>query len=228
MDKQISLAGQMIDFKRPDGSECKGYYAAAGVERPGIVVIQEWWGLNPQICSVADRFAADGYNALAPDLYHGRVTQDRDEASHLMNGLDFAGATFQDIRGAVAQLQASGNGKVAVMGFCMGGALTVASAVHLPEVNAAICFYGIPPADFADPRHIRIPFQGHFATRDTWCTPDAVRRLEEAMRSTGQQPEIYRYEADHAFFNKLRPEVYSPVAAELSWERSIAFLKRSL
>ena len=119
--------GSMIDFKRPDGSSCKGYLADAGSGKPGVVVIQEWWGLNDQIKGVADRFAAAGYNALAPDLYKGRVTQKPDEANHMMNGLDFVGATDQDIAGAVQHLAATSR-KVAVMGFCMGGALTVAAA----------------------------------------------------------------------------------------------------
>ena len=220
--------GQMIEFKRPDGSNCAGYFAAAGKDKPSVVVIQEWWGLNSQIRSVAERFAAAGYNALAPDLYKGRVAQDADEASHMMNGLDFPGATFQDIRGAVSYLQATGNGKVAVLGFCMGGALTVASAVHLPEIDAAVCFYGSPPKEFADPANIRVPFQGHFATRDDWCTPAAVAALEAAMQAQGQQPENYHYEADHAFFNKLRPEVYNEAAAELAWSRSLDFLARKL
>ena len=219
---------QMIEFQRPDGTQCAGYFAAAGKDKPSVVVIQEWWGLNPQIRSVAERFAAAGYNALAPDLYKGRVAQDADEANHMMNGLDFPGATFQDIRGAVAHLQAVGNGKVAVMGFCMGGALTVASAVHLPEINAAVCFYGIPPKEFADPANIRVPFQGHFATRDTWCTPEAVAGLEAAMKAEGQSPENYHYEADHAFFNRLRPEVYNDEAAELAWSRTLDFLARTL
>ena len=224
----MQQSGSMIEFTRPDGSSCAGYQALAGADCPGVVVIQEWWGLNAQMKSVVERFAAAGYNALAPDLYQGRVTQDADEASHMMNGLDFAGATFQDIRGAVAHLQSLGNGKVAVMGFCMGGALTVASAVHLPEVNAAVCYYGIPPRDFADPAQIRMPFLGHFATRDTWCTPEAVAQLEAAMKGAGQTPEIHHYVADHAFFNALRPEVFDPAAAELSWQRTLDFLARAL
>ena len=96
--------GSMIDFKRPDGSTCKGYLAEAGNGKPGIVVLQEWWGLNDQIKGVADRFAAAGYNALAPDLYKGRVTQKPDEANHMMSGLDFVGASDQDIAGAVKHL----------------------------------------------------------------------------------------------------------------------------
>src|SRR5690349_17038537 len=148
--------GSMIEFARPDGGKSKGYLATAGQGRPGIVVIQEWWGLNDQICGVADRFARAGYNALAPDLYKGRLTARVDEASHLMSSLDFPDATNQDLRGAVQHLQGM-SGKVAVMGFCMGGALTIAAAVHVPGLAAAVPFYGIPPKDFADPAQIRIP-----------------------------------------------------------------------
>src|SRR5881275_2264664 len=162
--------GSMIDFKRPDGSTCKGYLAEAGKGKPGIVVIQEWWGLNDQIKGVADRFAAAGYNALSPDLYKGRVTQRPDEANHMMSGLDFVGASYQDIAGAVRHLAGTSR-KVGVMGYCMGGALTIAAAVHIPETAATVCFYGIPPKDFADPARIRVPFQGHFADQDDWCTP---------------------------------------------------------
>ena len=125
----------MIEFARPDGGKTKGYLATAGQGRPGIVVIQEWWGLNDQICGVADRFARAGYNALAPDLYKGRLTNVPDEANHLMSGLDFPDATHQDLRGAARHLESS-SGKVAVMGFCMGGALTIAAAVHIPETVA--------------------------------------------------------------------------------------------
>ena len=219
--------GQMIDFKRPDGSACRGYLAEAGRGRPGIVVIQEWWGLNDQICGVADRFARAGYNALAPDLYQGRVTQNPDEANHLMTGLDFPGATHQDIRGAVRHLQ-SMSGKVGVMGFCMGGALTVAAAVHVPEAAAAVCFYGIPPKEFADPANIRIPFQGHFANRDDWCVPSAVDALEAALNGSGAPAEIHRYDAAHGFFNERRADVYSANDATLAWERMTAFLAKHL
>lgn len=220
--------GQMIEFKRPDGSLCAGYLANAGPGRPGVVVIQEWWGLNEQICGVADRFARAGYNALAPDLFKGRVTQKPDEASHLMNGLDFPGATHQDIRGAVDHLRGAGSGKVAAMGFCMGGALTIAAAVHVPNLAAGVCFYGIPPKEFADPAGIRIPFQGHFASKDNWCTPAAVAALEAALPANGASPELYRYEADHAFFNEGRSEVYDAACATLAWERMMAFLARHL
>ncbi len=219
--------GKMIDFQRPDGSSCRGWLAEAGAGKAGVVVIQEWWGLNDQICGIADRFARAGYNALAPDLFKGRVTQKPDEASHLMNGLDFPGATHQDIRGAVDHLRGM-SGKVASMGFCMGGALTIAAAVHVPNLAAGVCFYGIPPKEFADPADIRIPFQAHFASQDDWCTPAAADALEAAMKARGNAPEMYRYEAAHAFFNERRPEVYDAACANLAWERMIAFLGKHL
>ncbi len=219
--------GQMISFPRPDGASVSGYLASAGPQRPGVVVIQEWWGLNDQICGVADRFARAGFNALAPDLFKGRVTQEPDEARHLMTGLDFPGATHQDIRGAVLHLQTLCR-KVGVMGFCMGGALTVASAVHIPEASAAVCFYGIPPKEFADPANIKRPFQAHFADKDDWCTPKAVDALEQAMRAAGSAPEIFRYEASHGFFNERRADVYDANCAGLAWERMLAFWERNL
>jgi carboxymethylenebutenolidase len=221
-----TVMGTMIDFMRPDGAKTKGYLTMAGQGRPGIVVIQEWWGLNDQICGVADRFARAGYNALAPDLYKGRVTTQPDEANHLMSGLDFAGATHQDLRGAMQRLKAQ-SGKAAVMGYCMGGALTIAAAVHVPEVDAAVCFYGIPPKDFADPDKIRVPFQGHFANKDDWCTPAAVDDLEKTLKAAGIRHEIYRYDAAHAFANE-RSAAYDVGCANQAWERMTAFLKAQI
>ena len=218
--------GSMIDFARPDGGKTRGYLASAGQGRPGIVVIQEWWGLNDQICGVADRFARAGWNTLAPDLYRGRVTAAPDEANHLMEGLNFPDATNQDLRGASRHLQGSSR-KVAVMGFCMGGALTVAALVHIPEFAAGVCFYGIPPKEFADPAKIRAPFQGHFANQDDWCTPAAVDQLEGAMKAAGQSPEIYRYDAAHAFANE-RSAAYNVACANQAWERMTAFLEGRL
>jgi len=218
--------GTMIEYARPDGGRTKGYLTTAGQRRPGVVVIQEWWGLNDQICGVADRFARAGYNALAPDLYKGRLTTEPDEANHLMTGLDFPAATHQDLCGAAQHLRAQ-SGKVAVMGFCMGGALTIAAAVHVPEADAAVCFYGIPPKDFADPAKMRVPFQGHFANKDDWCTPAAVDELENALRAAGLRHEIYRYDAAHAFANE-RSAVYDVACANQAWDRMSAFLKANI
>jgi len=218
--------GTMIEFARPDKGGTKGYLAIAGQGRSGVVVIQEWWGLNDQICGVADRFARAGYNALAPDLYEGRVTTEPDKANHLMTGLDFAGATHQDLRAAAQHLK-SQSGKVAVMGYCMGGALTIAAALHVPEFVAGVAFYGIPPKEFADPAKIRLPLQGHFANKDDWCTPAAVDDLERGLKESGLKHEVYRYEAAHAFANE-RSAAYDVACANLAWERMAAFLRAQI
>jgi len=218
--------GSMIDFARPDGGKTRGYLATAGSGKPGIVVIQEWWGLNDQICGVADRFARAGYNALAPDLYKGRLTAVPDEANHLMSSLDFPDAAHQDLRGAAQHLKVT-SGKIGVMGFCMGGALSIAAAVHVPEFVASVPLYGIPPKEFADPAKIKIPLQGHFANKDDWCTPAAVDQLETALSQAGVEHEIYRYDAAHAFANERSP-AYDVSAANLAWERIMGFLKAKL
>ena len=218
--------GTMIDFARPDGGKTQGYLATAGNGKPGIVVIQEWWGLNDQICGVADRFDRAGYNALAPDLYKGRLTALPDEANHLMSSLDFADATHQDLRGAAQHLQGISS-RVAVMGFCMGGALAIAAAVHVPGLAAAVPFYGIPPKEFADPAKIKILLQGHFANKDDWCTPAAVDELDAALAQAGTPYEIHRYEAAHAFANE-RSLAYDVESANEAWTRMLEFLKRQL
>ncbi len=160
---------------------------------------------------------------LAPDLYKGRLTTEPDEANHLMTGLDFPAATHQDLRGAVQHLKRQSS-KVAVMGFCMGGALTIAAAVHVPEVDATVCFYGIPPKEFADPAKMKVPFQGHFANQDDWCTPAAVDELEKALKAAGVKHEIYRYDAAHAFANE-RSAAYDVACANQAWERMSTFLR---
>lgn len=218
--------GTMIHFDDPAGGEVPGYLTGAE-DTPGLVVIQEWWGLNEQIKGVADRLAAAGYRALVPDLYRGRVAQAPDEAEHLMTGLDWVGATGQDVRGAVRHLKANGR-KAAVLGFCMGGAIAILAGVQVPELDAAVCFYGIPPAQAADPAAVRVPLQGHFATQDDWCNPAAVDNLEARLKAGGVTHELYRYEAQHAFFNEQRPEVYDPAASAQAWERSLAFLRAHL
>src|SRR5574338_1629656 len=159
--------GQMVSFKRPDGKSVSGYLAEpAGAGAPGMVVIQEWWGLTAQIKGVADRLARAGYRALVPDLYRGKVAVEAKEAEHLMQGLNFGDAAGQDIRGAVQYLKSSGSGKAGVTGFCMGGALTVLSACNVPEADAEVIWYGYPPLEYVDATKIKAPLLGHWATED--------------------------------------------------------------
>ncbi|MGA9658470.1 MAG: dienelactone hydrolase family protein [Asticcacaulis sp.] len=219
--------GQMITIERPDEGHLDAYISAIDKNRPGIIVIQEWWGLNDHIKSIVDRFDFEGFNALAPDMYHGRITKDADEASHMMNGLDFPQAVYQDIAAALNHLKTI-NPSVGVMGFCMGGALTIGAAVHLDGFAAAVTFYGIPPKDFADPADIKIPLQGHFARQDDWITPAVVADMTKAMDAAHNVPDVYSYDADHAFFNQTRPEVYNAEASEQAWTRMMAFLRIKL
>ena len=221
---------RFISYTRPDGRTAQGYLAEAEDPRaPGIVVIQEWWGLQEQIKGLCNRLAASGYHALAPDLFQGIVVpyHDADQAARQMNSLNFLEATDQDVRGA-AQFFAAQGKKVGLTGFCMGGAITLLGAVRVPELAAAVIFYGLPPAGVVDPADVRVPLQAHFANQDTWCTPAAVDAFEAALKAAGRSCEIYRYDADHAFVNQDRPEVYDPAAADLAWQRSLAFWKRHL
>ena len=226
--------GEMIEFKRPDGKTCPGYLAAPLISgdqdrtnAPGIVVIQEWWGLNDQIKKTGDRLAQAGFRALVPDLFRGKVAKAADEARHLMTGLNFPDAASQDVRGALSYLKRNG-GKAAVSGFCMGGALTIIAAAKLSEVDAGACFYGIPPAAVADPAQITVPMIYHFATRDDWCVPAAVDAVEAATKAAKAPQPLYRYDAQHAFMNEARPEVYDAAAAKLAWDRTVQFLQESL
>lgn len=215
-----------IEFKRPDSSNAHGYLAEPSAAAHGnVVVIHEWWGLTDQIRRVCDRLAGEGFRALAPDLYDGVVAKTSDEASAKMSSLDFGRAIQQHIRGAAQHLSAAG-GKVAILGFCMGGALTLGSSAALSELDAAVCYYGIPPG--FDPRGLRVPVLLHFAKKDDWCTPELVDKLEDGLKSSGKPYELHRYDAQHAFANENRPEVFDPTATDIAWRRSVDFLRKQL
>jgi carboxymethylenebutenolidase len=221
--------GEMVQFNRPDGKICPGYLATpkTGSSAPGFVCIQEWWGLNDQIKKTGDRLAEAGHRTLVPDLYRGKIAKAADEANHLMANLNLADAAEQDIRGAVQYLKQSSR-KVAVGGFCMGGALTIFAAVRVPEMDAGACFYGIPDLLAAELREIKIPLICHFANKDGWITPAKVNDLEAALKQSKSQFEIYRYDAQHAFMNEARPGVYDAASAKLAWDRTLKFLKNVL
>ena len=220
--------GENIDFKRADGKTISGYYAVpdTGDEAPGIVVLQEWWGLNDQIKGVADRLAIEGYRALVPDLYRGKVALDVAEAEHLMTRLDFGDAATQDISGALRHLKTGGT-KVGVIGFCMGGVLSILAAARTDDADAAVPWYGLPPEGSMDPADIKIPLQGHYALKDEHFTPAQVDALEAKLKEAGVNYEFYRYEADHGFGNETG-ERYDQEAAKLAWQRSLGFLAKHI
>ena len=186
---------------------------------PGVVVIQEWWGVNDQIKSVAERYAAAGFAAIVPDLYHGQIAKDADEAGRMMKALDF-GKAVQEIAGAVAFLHERGSAKVAVTGYCLGGALSFATAVNVRGLAAVVPFYGLP-GDL-DWTKVDAPVQAHFATHDDWATVAGAEKIKAAVKVP---MELHVYDAQHAFCNDRRPDVYSPEAAKQAWDRALAFVR---
>ncbi|MEO8280933.1 MAG: dienelactone hydrolase family protein [Ideonella sp.] len=229
--------GKTVSFQRPDGGKINGYLAEAPKPgAPGLVVIQEWWGLNDQIRGVADRYAAAGYTALVPDLYRGKATVEAAEAEHLMGELNFGDAAAQDVRGAVQYLKGQlGCPKVGITGYCMGGALTLLSVVNVPEADAAVVWYGAPPLEYIDPAKIRIPLMGHFAIDDAFFAIATIDALEQKLKDTNVAYEFHRYQAMHAFANetqvganRLPTTEYNPDAAALAWTRTLGFFERHL
>ena len=226
----------MITFKRPDGATVEAYLAepANAKDAPGIVVIQEWWGLDDETRAVADRLAKAGYRALVPDLYRGKLALEANEAEHLMNDLNFGDAASQDIRGAVQYLKSTGSAKVAVTGFCMGGALTVLSAGLVPECDGTVVWYGYPPLEYVDAQAIKKPMLAHWALHDEFFSIAGVDQLEQKLKAAGVDYDFQRYDAKHAFANPkadsrdLPPLQYNSAAADLAWERTMAFLKVQL
>jgi carboxymethylenebutenolidase len=222
--------GDHITFKRPDGRDAKGYLCnAARGDAPGLVVIQEWWGLQEQIKAMCDRFALAGFDALAPDLYNGVVVpyHDSEAAGKEMQSLDFIDATTQTVRGAVQFLKRNG-AKVGLTGFCMGGEVAVIGAAHIPELTAAVTFYGLPLGQAVKPADVKIPLQGHFANRDDYVTPKAVDGFEQGLKAARKDFEFFRYDAGHAFVNEQRMEAHDRHAAELAWGRATAFFHKHL
>jgi carboxymethylenebutenolidase len=228
--------GEMVEFPS-NGGTGGGYLAPAheGGAGLGLIVIQEWWGLVDHIVDVCDRFAAEGFTALAPDLYHGKTVPNRepDEAAKAMMALDLERAA-RDLSGAVDFLQGHesvrGHG-VAVVGFCMGGGLALWLATLRPDaVRAAVPFYGIAPGGSEpDWSALNAAVEGHFAEHDDMNPPEAVSALETRLTDLGKEVRIFTYPGtSHAFFNDTRPEIYDEDAARQAWVRTLEFLRSKL
>lgn len=198
---------------------------------PGVIVIQEWWGLVPHIKEVADRFAAAGYVALAPDLYKGETTTSPDEAGRLFMALNID-QSAQDLQAAVDFLLNHGtvtSQKLAVVGFCMGGQLALLAATVSNNISAVVDFYGIHPNVHPDFSKLSAPVLGIFGEKDSFVTPEAVQQLEQQIKQAGGTIETHTYpNAEHAFFNNTRPEVYNSEAAKDAWNRTIEFLQQQV
>jgi carboxymethylenebutenolidase len=228
---------QTIEFKRPDGQTVKGHLAEAAQPIGAVVVIQEWWGVNDQIRGVAQRFAEAGFTALVPDLYRGKSTVEAEEAHHLMTGLNFGEAAQQDIRGAMQYLKGRqiGRGKVGVTGYCMGGALTVLASTMVPEMDAGVIWYGLPPLEYVDASKIKAPLQAHWATQDGAFPIANVDGLEAKFKEANVCYEGFRYLAHHAFANetaqgrnRIAITQYDAAWAQMAWDRTMRFFGTTL
>ncbi|QYK53541.1 MAG: dienelactone hydrolase family protein [Fimbriimonadaceae bacterium] len=222
--------GEMISFAA-NGETFSGYLAPASSPSPGVIVIQEWWGLVGHIKDVADQFATAGYTALAPDFYHGVTTTEPDEAGSLFMALDIANAA-KVIESAVTALIANPNTnteKVAVVGFCMGGQLALFAAGLDPRIAACVNFYGVHPNVQPDYEAMKAPVLGIFAEHDEYSSPDVITELDRTMTANEVAHEFHTYAGcHHAFFNSDRPEVHDAAASQDAWDKTIKFLNKQM
>ena len=223
-------AADLVTF----GTDAQGYLAKPeSGTGPGVVVIQEWWGLNAHVKDLADRFAAEGFVALAPDLFGGRTTHDADEAGQLMQELP-AEQAAQDLGGAVDYLlglDSVTSSKVGVVGFCMGGGFVLLLAAQQGDkVGAAVPFYGVGQGVPDSYRGLTAPVLGHYGEQDSMYPPEAARATEEQIRSeAGVEVTFHLYPAGHAFHNDQNPlGTYDEQSAKLAWSRTVEFLKDKL
>jgi carboxymethylenebutenolidase len=220
--------GAMVSFPADGGST--GGYQAEPAEKAtrGVVVIQEWWGLDAHVRDVADRFAARGFFALAPDLYHGKLTRSPDEAGKLLMAMDIPRAE-RDLRGAVQHVQGATGRPVGTVGFCMGGALSLFAACTNPEgVGACVVYYGGHPKVSFDFDRLKAPVLGHWAEDDPSANAVQKRVAEELSRRAKPHTFHTYVGTRHAFFNDTRPEVFAREAALLSFARTVEFFEKHL
>lgn len=221
--------GSMFEFPA-NGHAASGYLATpASAKGPGLLVLQEWWGLVDHIKDVCDRFAREGFVALAPDLYHGTATRSPDEAGKLFMALNIARAGA-DLRGAAAALLARPevtSKRVAALGFCMGGQLALYAGAEFPdEIGAVVDFYGIHPNVRIDPAKLTVPVLCHFGKEDHSVKESDAKAFVKKVQAAGGKIEAHFYDADHAFFNDTRPTVYNKEAAGIAWDRTLQFLRK--
>jgi carboxymethylenebutenolidase len=226
--------GEMVSFAS-NGGGCEGYLATpASGNGPGVIVIQEWWGLVDHIRDVTDRLAAEGFVALAPDLFHGAKTDEPDEAVRLLMGLAMDQAA-KDIQGSALYLDSrddvTSNG-VGVVGFCMGGSLALWTGALSDEVKVAVAFYPAIPWERMSPtwgNYTNKSAMIHASEEDGTSKADGIQAAVKGIQEAGGDVEVYDYPgSSHAFFNDQRPEVHSKEHSEQAWRRTLDLLKGRL
>ena len=217
-----------------NGSQAHGYLATPpSGSGPGVIVIQEWWGLTDHIADVTDRLAREGFVALAPDLFGGKVAHDADEAMKLLTELPVDRAA-RDLSGAVDHLLAQDSvtsSKVGAIGFCMGGGFVLMLAAQQGDrVGAAVPFYGVGPGVPSTYSGVTCPIQGHYAEQDGMYPADqATAQAQQIRDESGASVEFFYYDAGHAFHNdENKMGTYDEEKAKLAWSRAVAFLKENL
>ena len=224
--------GETVSFPS-NGGTANGYLAMpASGSGPGVLVIQEWWGLVPHICDIAERLASSGFVALAPDLYHGEMATEPDGAGKLMMGLNVQEAA-KDLSGAVDFLNEKSTGSgIGVIGFCMGGGLALVLACQRPDaVKAVAPFYGVIPWSSARPDWSKLEgvLEGHYAENDDFASPVVVRALEGELKDLGKRASFKVYPGTkHGFFNDTRSDQYDEAAASSAWLKVIDLFRREL
>ena len=222
--------GELIEYQN-NGDTCSGYLATPTLgSGPGVIVLQEWWGLVDQIKEVADRFAEEGFVALAPDMYHGETANNPNDAKRLFMALNID-RVEKDLRSSIEYLllldQTQGN-LVGTVGFCMGGQLSLYAACANSQVGACVNYYGVHPSVHPDINNLKAPVLGFFGENDESVPPETVHKLEDSLKQAGKQVDFYIYPgAGHAFFNNTRP-MYKEKESEESWRRMIQFYRTNL
>jgi len=223
------MAGKMVSFPS-NGYTTEGYLATpASGKGPGVLVIQEWWGLVPHIKAVCDRFAVAGFSALAPDMYHGKTASEPDGAGKLFMALNIEQAE-KDLRSAATYLAGhSSTAQLGAVGFCMGGQLALFAGCTNRSIGPVVDFYGIHPNVKPDYSKLSGPVLGLFAEKDGFVNPDVARGVEAAIKKAGKQVEIHIYPGrDHAFFNDTNQAAYHKADADDAWKRTVDHFKKNL
>ena len=219
-----------VEFEA-NGGKANGYLAEPEGEGPGVVVLHEWWGLDDNVRGIVDRFAQEGFVALAPDLYHGETTEEPSEAEKKLMALNMDEAV-KEMRGAVNKVLENPkcNGKVGSVGFCLGGGLSIWAASVTPEIGAAVTYYYVLPHGKPDFSKIDAPVLGHFGTEDEYISEEDAKALQSELQEAGVEATFEFYEgAGHAFAGEHnRIGTYDKGHAKKAWDKTVSFFKEKL
>jgi len=221
------MTNETLQFETANGPTTAFVSLPDNNDGKAVLVIQEWWGLNDHIKDIANRYAAEGFVAIAPDLYRGRLATNPEEAGKFMQSLAIEDG-LDTIRCAIESASlAHGITHFGITGYCMGGTYALRSACEVEGISAAAAFYGdTPPEEIL--QKLTVPTVFISGTRDAWINPEKVAALEDAAERFELPIHSVKYEADHAFFNNTRPEVYDADAAKDAWALVIGFFKDKL